>query len=87
MYVCMYVCMRPKFFQFHVGFHHSCARFVLDLHYGKTKNTKMLGLPCLKGGLTRSQVTGVKPEVRVSQSQVAELKLGSTLPTPNSRKG
>jgi hypothetical protein len=37
--------------------------------------------------LTRSQVTGVKPQVRVSQSQVAELKLGSTLPTPNSRKG
>jgi len=37
--------------------------------------------------LTRSQVTGVKPQVRVSQSQVVELKLGSTLPTPNSRKG
>ncbi len=39
------------------------------------------------GSVTRSQVTGVKPQVRVSQSQVAELKLGSTLPTPNSRKG
>jgi hypothetical protein len=49
--VCMYVCMSPKFFQFHVGFHRSCAPFVLDLHYGKTKNTNMLGLPCLKGGL------------------------------------
>jgi hypothetical protein len=40
-----------------------------------------------RSSLTRSQVTGVKPQVRVSQSQVAELKLGSTLPTPNSRKG
>jgi hypothetical protein len=30
---------------------------------------------------------GVKPQERVSQSQVAELELGSTLPTPNSRKG
>jgi len=45
----MYVCKRPNFFQFHVGFHHSCAHFVLDLHYGKTKNANMLGLPCLKG--------------------------------------
>jgi hypothetical protein len=50
------------------------------------KSSSSIGAP-IDARVTRSQVTGVKPQVRVSQSQVAELKLGSTLLTPNSRKG
>jgi hypothetical protein len=55
----------------------------LDTDKSKQNSGVTIGLD----KVTRSQVTGVKPQVRVSQSQVAELKLGSTLPTPNSRKG
>jgi hypothetical protein len=53
----------------------------------ESRDKKPFRCRCRGVTLTRSQVTGVKPQVRVSQSQVAELKLGSTLPTPNSRKG
>jgi hypothetical protein len=53
----------------------------------RKKEEKSLGISTYKCQKSRAPKSRGETKLKVSQSQVAELRLGSTLPASNSRKG